>query len=93
MKILRDLLPLSVCSLMVGCGGLVKIPGFTDLSDEEAEKRLYMAETYIELGAYGKAEQELSKFPKKSRHRDKVEVIRDRLNEFKVQPIDDMGYE
>ncbi len=65
------------------------IPGLGKLSEEEAQKKLYMAQNYIELGAYGKAEKELSGFPKDSRHRPEVDALLSTLNEFRVQPEDE----
>ena len=88
MKIFRSFALLAIAVLVGGCG-VVKIPGYTDLSDEEARRRLYKAETFIELGAYSKAESELAAFPKNSRHRNKVEDLLDNLNSYRADPVDE----
>jgi thioredoxin-like negative regulator of GroEL len=88
MKILPSCARLPITVLVCGCG-LVKIPGISRISEEEAQKKLYMAENYIELGAYEKAEKELSGFPKNSKYRPEAEALLSTLNDFKVQPDDD----
>lgn len=92
MKFLSPTLLASLAFLFSGCG-LVSIPGFSDLSDEEARKRLYKAETFIELGAYAKAEKELAAFPKKTKHRASVDELLDQLNDYRVQPDEEEYYE
>ena len=91
MRILSHLLLLQIAVIVSGCG-LVKVPGISKLTDQEAQKKLYMAENYIELGAFGRAERELASFPKNSKFRPEVDALLSTLNEYRVPPDEEDPY-